>query len=103
MSTSNTPRFFWIGEESEVFVADSWEQLLADDGKCGSGIRADGTSEIDAEAAEHGELSPDTVVQFAVVDQDERRTGEIFEGTLAQVAERWPPNSLPQMLMTQYA
>ncbi|ARK80982.1 hypothetical protein BOC40_11665 [Burkholderia pseudomallei] len=101
--TTQTIRFFWIGEESEIFAAESWEQILADSGRCGSGVRADGTSELDGQPAEYGELPADTKVQFAVVDDNERRTGEIFEGTLAQVIERWPANSLPEMVMTQYA
>lgn len=96
-------RFFWIGEESEIFVALSWEQLLADDGKCGSGISADGTLDWNDGPAEFGELPPTARVRFAVVDDHDRRTGEIFEGTLEQVAERWPPRSLPEILMTQYA
>ncbi|MCA8328477.1 hypothetical protein [Burkholderia cepacia] len=96
-------RFFWIGEESEIFVALSWDQLLADDGKCGSGIRVDGTLDWNDEPADFGELPPTTRVRFAVVDEHDRRTGEIFDGTLAEVAERWPPKSLPEMLMTQYA
>ncbi|KGS34475.1 hypothetical protein X962_2006 [Burkholderia pseudomallei MSHR7343] len=98
-----TIRFFWIGEESEIFAAKSWEQILADNGSCGSGVRSDGVSELDGEPAEYGELSPDTLVQFAVVEDNERRTGEIFEGTLAQVIERWPVKSLPEMVLTQYA
>jgi hypothetical protein len=106
MSTSNTPRFFWIGEESEVFVADSWEQILADDGNSGTGIEkvVDGVAYDDlGEPIEYGELPANRPVKFRVMDEDERLTGEIFEGTLAQMAERWPANSLPEMLMTQYA
>lgn len=101
--TNQGIRFFWIGEESEIFAAESWEQILSSGDSCGSGVRADGTSELDDEPAEYGELAPTTRVQFAVVDEHERRTDEIFEGTLAQVIERWPPKSLPEMVMTQYA
>lgn len=100
--TNHSIRFFWIGEESEIFVAESWDQILADGGSCGSGVRGDGISELDNALAEYGELAPATRVQFTVVDEHERRTGEIFEGTLAQVIERWPPKSLPEMVMTQY-
>ena len=32
------PRFFWIGEETEVFAAESLQQLVDDAGRCGSGV-----------------------------------------------------------------
>ncbi|PRZ51180.1 hypothetical protein BX589_12021 [Paraburkholderia fungorum] len=106
MTTINTLRFFWIGEESEVFAAESWEQILADDGHSGTGIEkvVDGIAIDDmGDPIEWGEVPADRPVRFNVVDENERLTGEVFEGTLGQLAERWPPNSLPEMLMTQYA
>lgn len=107
-------RFFWIGEESEVFVAASLDQLLAAT-ECGTGIERF-TDDFDhtgirvlklfddsGDEMEWGELVGTTRVKFNVIDDDERQTGGLFEGTLDEMHARWPANSLPEMLMTQYA
>lgn len=101
-----TVRFFWIGEESEIFAAESWEQILADDGKSGTGIERviDGIAYDDlGERIEYGEVPADRPVRFLIADEDESSTGEVFEGTLAKFHERWPAKELPEMLLTQYA
>jgi hypothetical protein len=98
-------RFFWIGEESEVFAAESWEQILADEGKSGTGIgkvvAGVPLDEFD-DPIEWGELPADQKVRFNVADDDERPTGELFEGTLAEMHDRWPSKAFPEMLMTGY-
>ncbi|WP_334037880.1 hypothetical protein [Burkholderia gladioli] len=100
--TNPNIRFFWIHEHSEIFVAESWQQILQDAGNCGSAIRADGTSEMNYEPVEYGELPPTTRVQFAVIDNQGFRTGEIFDGTLEQLIARWPAKKLPELVFTQY-
>ncbi|MGX6999855.1 hypothetical protein [Caballeronia sp. KNU42] len=109
-----TPRFFWIGETSEVFAATSIEQLTAAT-ECGTGIERF-TDDFDytgvrvmklfdesGDEMDWGEFPADHAVSFNVIDEDERKTGEVFEGTLAAVFARWPSKSLPEMLMTGYA
>jgi hypothetical protein len=98
-------RFFWIGEQSEVFAAESWEQIIADEGNSGTGIGkvVDGMPLDDfGDPIEWGELPADQKVRFNVVDDDERPTGELFEGTLAEMHDRWPSKAFPEMLMTGY-
>lgn len=107
-------RFFWIGETSEVFAATSIEQL-ASSTECGTGIERF-TDDFDytgirvmklfdesGDEMDWGEFAADHPVTFNVIDEDERKTGEVFEGTLMQVYDRWTPHSLPEMVMTGYA
>lgn len=107
-------RFFWIGEPSEVFAAMSIEQLASAD-DCGTGIERY-TDDFDhtgirvmklfddsGEEMDWGEFPANHPVAFNVIDDDERKTGEVFEGMLMQVYDRWTPHSLPEMLMTRYA
>ncbi|MFM0256055.1 hypothetical protein [Paraburkholderia sediminicola] len=103
----SNPRFFWIGEESEIFVAASWEQLLADQGQCGSGIESvvDGLALADdGEPMEWGELDPiETRMTMRNCDENERRletlTGNLYDLYAWTDGGRF---NLPVMFSTQY-
>ena len=110
------PRFFWIGEYSEVFVAESLDQLLADEGSCGSGI-ARYTDDFDytgirvlkifddngdeLEWGEYSGLERDTIRNC---DDDERRletlTGSLFDLYAWTDGGRY---QMPVMFMTGYS
>ncbi|WP_186056832.1 hypothetical protein [Burkholderia gladioli] len=99
-------RFFWFGEESEIFCATSIQQLFDDKGNCGTGIHRviDGKPvEYDGEAIEYGELDPDARTTIIEIDEDERPIGQ-FTGTLSEIYGRTIAGKyeLPVMLMTQY-
>ena len=107
-------RIFWLSEPSEVFAAISIEQLASStesgtgisrftDDFDGNGVRCMKLFDDNNEEMEWGEFPADHRVRFSVVNEDERSTGELFEGTLAEMYERWPAKSLPEMMMTQYA
>lgn len=106
-------RFFWIGEESEIFAAESIHQLAADEGHCGTGIGRfaympnvsvvlfdDGD-----EPLEWGELDGvETRMTVRNCDDDERRL-ETLTGNLYDIYA-WGDGgryNLPVLLTTQYA
>jgi hypothetical protein len=104
----NSIRFFWIGEESEIFVAASWEKILNDQGHCGTGIESvvDGVALAeDGEPMEWGELDPiETRMWMWNCDEDERPLGMI-RGNLYDIYA-WTDGgryNMPVLFSTQYA
>jgi hypothetical protein len=95
------PRFFWIAEETEVFVAESLDQLINDVGWCGTGIaRACGDKLFDeqGEEMEWGELSP---FERRTVRSNE--AGGTFTGDLLDIYFHGGRHfNLPVMLFSQY-
>lgn len=107
-------RFFWIGEESELFVAESIDQLVADRGSCGTGIHS---SECVLEAGEAkwtlfdyhgteiewGEFDGSLRTTIRECDENERPLGTLT-GSLLDIYAHVDGGrrTLPVMLMTQY-
>lgn len=101
------PKFFWIGEESEIFVAESFEQLLADKGNCGSGIEVivGGTPcDYFGASMEWGELDGSERLTVRDTDENERYCGT-FTGNLHDIYARFDGgrHEMPVMLLSQYA
>jgi hypothetical protein len=105
-------RFFWIGEESEIFAAESILQLALDDGQCGTGI---GEFVVDAERGillfdedgdsldwgEHDGTEKRLTVQDCDDEDNPRGT---LTGSLHDIYA-WSDGGrfgLPVMLLTQY-
>jgi hypothetical protein len=94
------PRFFWIGEETEVFVAESLDHLI-NGGWCGTGIaRACDDKLFDDHGyeMEWGELSP---FERRTVRSNE--AGGTFTGDLLDIYFHYGQRfNLPVMLFSQY-
>ncbi|CAG9195713.1 conserved hypothetical protein [Paraburkholderia tropica] len=103
-----TPRFFWIGETSEIFVAESWQQILADQGQCGTGIESvvDGAAlDDDGEEIEWGELDPNTMRMWMWdCDENERPRG-LINGNLYDLYALTDGGrfNMPVLFCTQYS
>lgn len=109
------PCFFWIGEHSEIYVAESIEQLAASD-DCGTGIgrytddfNGIGVREVllfgdDDEPLEWGEFDPITTrMTVRNCDENERHL-ETLTGNLHDIYA-WVDggrHGLPVMLLTGY-
>lgn len=99
-------RFFWIGEPSEVFAAESWEQILADAGYSGTGIEniVDGAPIDDfGDPIEWGEIDGNDRVTVRDCDEDERPLGTLRGSMHDHFA--WQGGGrygLPVMMFTQY-
>ena len=99
-------RFFWIGEPSEIFAAESWEQILADAGESGTGLEkfVDGVPVDDwGDPIDWGEIDGSDRLTVRDCDEDERRlgtlTGSMHDHYAWQGGERY---GLPVMMFTQY-
>ncbi len=114
---SERVRFFWVGEQSEIFAAHHIQDLATHDGRAaGSGIQRCEQRTLDDGFVllslfdEHGnrilwgELPGTTRELIRETDDDDRVTGT-FTGSLFDIYE-WDNGGrygLPWMLMTQYA
>ncbi|OUL79903.1 hypothetical protein [Paraburkholderia hospita] len=110
----NNVRFFWIGEDTEIFVAESITQLIeGDNHRCGTGVErheidGDGTVRLygdDGDELEWGELDGvATRMTFRNCDDNERRletlTGNLFDLYAWTDGGRF---GLPVMFSTAYA
>ncbi|WP_186155633.1 hypothetical protein [Burkholderia gladioli] len=103
---SQPVKFFWISEESEIFVATSFAQILTDAGACGTGINSvvDGVP-LDSDGApiEWGEVDGNVRTTIVELDRRERVLGTL-NASLRDIYERTDGGrySLPNMLLTQY-
>jgi len=106
-------RFFWIGEESEVFAATSIRQLARDDGHAGTGIARwedhpdRGVLLFDGqdERIDWGELDAITTRMTLRNRGDDDRPLESLTGNLYDLYA-WTDGgrfNLPVMFCTQYA
>lgn len=101
------PRFFWIGETSEVFVAESFEQLVADEGQCGSGLeRFDKGVPVDefGDPIEWGEINGNCRLTIRDCDENGRPRGTLAGSMHDMYA--WLDGgryNMPVMFFTQYA
>ncbi|WP_438391130.1 hypothetical protein [Caballeronia sp. DA-9] len=100
------PRFFWIGEESEMFVAESFEQLIEESSCCGTGIEkiVDGIPvNYEGEPVEWGEFTGSERMTIRNCDENERPL-ERMTGSLHDIYA-WTDGgryAMPVMFMTAY-
>lgn len=109
----SNPRFFWIGEESEIFVAQSIRQLARDNGHSGTGVgrwedhpdRGVLLFDEENDPLEWGELDPiGTRMWMWNCDENERPLGMI-RGNLFDL-HAWTDGgryNMPVLFSTQYA
>jgi hypothetical protein len=92
-NTSDVPRFFWFGEETEIWAALTFEQALE-----ASGYEFEEDTPRDEQ---WGELPADNKLRMVACDGDERPiTGEPEWRPLTGWYE--PALGLPQMICTGY-
>jgi hypothetical protein len=103
------PRFFWIGETTEIFVAESFEQLVADKGHCGSGLErfslTDGAPIDDwGDPIEWGEFGGGKRLTIRDTDENDRPCGT-FRGSLHDIYVRLNGErfGLPSQLLSSYS
>lgn len=107
-----TPKFFWLGETSEIFVAESIFQLIDDRGHCGTGIERCSLSPTDwprifdsgDEEMEWGEFDGSERMTIRDSDENDRYCGS-FTGNLHDIYARFNGGrfEMPVMLLSQYA
>ena len=104
-------RFFWVGEESEIFVAASIRQLASDNGRAGTGIdrwedhadRGVLLFDEEGEMIEWGELDAIATRMTLRKRGDDDRPLETLRGNLYDLYA-WTDGrfNLPVMFCTQY-